>query len=432
MTADASTPTGLSGPPTDALIVGAGPAGLALAAELTVRGLSVRVTDPAPHAPFPATYGAWHDDLPGWAQDCAAHTWADVRVHTGPQPTPLLRPYTLLDNAALRAALLGRAGPELTLTAARVDGAVRLDGAARTAGGWTVQGTQDGQPARWEARVVIDASGHQPALLRQADRHPDGAALQTAYGIVATFDRPPSAPGAVVWMDYRAPHGDGDRRGGATFLYAMHLGGDRYFVEETSLIARPAPTRQDLEARLHARLRAQGTPPREIISDEWVCFPMNTAPPAPDGVLAFGAAAGLVHPISGFQVSGALRDVPAVADAIAGALRDGSDPVQAGWDALWPPERRAARAVHLLGVQALLNLPPRALPAFFAAFFALPPARWHAFLDPRTLPGPLARTMLRLFAHAPAHVRLPLARAALRHAGTSLHALNAAARTLTA
>lgn len=424
MTADASL---LSGPPTDALIVGAGPAGLALAAELSARGLSVRVTDPHPHAPFPATYGAWHDDLPGWAQACAAHTWADVRVQTGPQPTPLLRPYTLLDNAALRAALLGRAGPELTLTAARVSGATRA------AGGWTVQGTQDGQPTRWEARMVIDASGHRPALLRQPDRHPDGAALQTAYGIVAIFDRPPSAPGAAVWMDYRAPHAPHpDRHGGATFLYAMHLGGDRYFVEETSLIARPAPTRQDLEARLHARLRAQGTPAREVLSDEWVSFPMNTAPPAPDGVLAFGAAAGLVHPISGFQVAGALRDAPAVADAIAGALRDGRDPAQAGWDALWPPERRAARAVHLLGVQALLNLPPQALPAFFEAFFALPPARWHAFLDPRTPPGPLARTMLRLFAHAPAHVRLPLARAALRHAGTSLHALNAAARTLTA
>ncbi|GGR63732.1 putative carotenoid cyclase [Deinococcus seoulensis] len=426
MTADAPL---LSGPPTDALIVGAGPAGLALAAELTARGLSVRVTDPHPHAPFPATYGAWHGDLPGWAQACAAHTWADVRVHTGPQPTPLLRPYTLLDNTALRAALLGRAGPGLTLTAARVDGAERVNGAARTDGGWTVQGTRDGQPARWEARVVIDASGHRPALLRQPDRHPDGAALQTAFGIVATFDRPPSAPGAAVWMDYRAPHGPGDT---PTFLYAMHLGGDRYFVEETSLIARPAPTRQTLEARLHARLHAQGTPAREVLSEEWVSFPMNTAPPAPDGVLAFGAAAGMVHPISGFQVAGALRDAPTLADAIAGALRDGRDPTRAGWDALWPPERRAARAVHLLGVQALLNLPPRALPAFFAAFFALPPARWHAFLDPRTPPGPLARTMLRLFAHAPVHVRLPLARAALRHAGTSLHALNAAARTLTA
>ncbi|GAA0500382.1 lycopene cyclase family protein [Deinococcus depolymerans] len=409
---------------TDALIVGAGPAGLALAAELGARHLNVRVLAPDPHAPFPATYGAWLDDLPGWAaRSCVAQVWTDVRVYTATPPTPLLRPYALLDNAALRGALLGRAGPHLTLQAAQVTRA------ERHARGWTVHGTHAGQPASWNAPLVIDASGHRPALLPHPDRHPDGAALQTAYGIVATFDRPPSAPGAAVWMDYRTPHGP---HRDATFLYAMHLGGDRYFVEETSLIARPAPTRQALEARLHARLRAQGTPPREILSDEWVSFPMNTAAPAPDGVLAFGAAAGLVHPISGFQVSGALRDAPAVADAIAGALRDGGDPAQAGWDVLWTPERRAARAVHLLGVQALLNLPASALPAFFGAFFALPPTRWHAFLDPRTPPGPLARTMLRLFAHAPAHVRLPLARAALGHAGTSLHALNAAARTLTA
>ena len=51
-----------------------------------------------------------------------------------------------------------------------------------------------------------------------------------------------------------------------------------------------------------------------------------------------------------------------------------------------------------------------------------------AGLDEQRREAQCRRGVLRLFAHAPAHVRLPLARAALRHAGTSLHALNAAAR----
>nr|WP_255638938.1 lycopene cyclase family protein [Deinococcus betulae] len=396
---------------TDALVIGGGPAALALSAELGRQDLTVRVVAPHPPRAFPATYGAWWADLPPWAQACAAQVWSDVRVYTGPQPTPLLRPYALLDNAALLRAMQARGGAPLWTA-----GQVRA--AEQTPTGWRVAG-QSGET--WTARVVIDASGHQPAL--RPAQHPGGAALQTAYGVTARFDRPPSAPGAVVWMDYRTPHGQHPE---PTFLYAMHLGGDRYFVEETSLVARPAPTRAWLRSRLHARLAAQGTPAREVLAEEWVAFPMNAAVPPPAGPLAYGAAAGMVHPISGFQVAGALRDAPGVAAAVAGTLRAGTDPAAAGWAALWPPERRAARSTHLLGVQALLNLPPGALPTFFGTFFALPPAQWQAFLDPHTPAGPLARTMLRLFAQFPNLVRLPLARAALAHPATSLESLAAA------
>ncbi|PTA69578.1 lycopene cyclase family protein [Deinococcus arcticus] len=398
-------------PVTDVLLIGGGPAALALAAALAPQGLSVRVVAPHPPRTPAPTYGAWLDDLPAWAQGCAAQVWSDVRVYTGPAPTPLLRPYGLLDNARLLRALLDRTGDALTWTVGQVRGAQREGDA------WTVHGAGG---EHWPARVVVDASGHAPALRRP--QHPGGAALQTAYGVVGRFARPPCAPGSMVWMDYRTPHGP---EGDATFLYAMHLGGDRYFVEETSLIARPAPSRAWLRARLAARLAAQGTPLAHTETEEWVAFPMNAAAPAPSGPLAYGAAGGLVHPISGFQVAGALNMAPQVAGALAGALRAGADPHAAGWAALWSPERRAARAVHLLGVQALLNLPPQALPAFFGAFFALPPAQWRAFLAPDTPAGPLARTMLRLFAALPGRVRLPLARAALAQPGTSVQALAA-------
>ena len=409
-------------PATDALVVGGGPAGLALAAELAQQGLSVRVVAPHAPRPFPATYGAWRGDLPAWAQACAAQVWSDVRVYAGQSPatppTPLLRPYALLDNAALLAALLERAGTGLTWTRGQVTGA------ARRGETWDVTGAAG---ETWRARLVVDASGH-GGLLRPV-RFPGGAAFQTAYGVVARFRRPPAAPGSMVWMDYRTP---APVRGEATFLYAMHLGGDRYFVEETSLIARPGLTRDVLAARLWARLEAQGTPPGEIESEEWVRFPMNAAAPDPGGVLAFGAAAGGVHPVSGFQVSGALQGAPGVAAAVAGALAQGEmargeDAAQAGWAALWSPERRAAREVQLLDVRALLALPPAALPEFFRAFFALPPRQWQAFLDPQTGAGELARIMLRLFAEVSPGVRLPLARAALAEAGASGRALRAAA-----
>ncbi|GHF31491.1 lycopene beta-cyclase [Deinococcus metalli] len=396
----------------DVVVVGGGPAGTALASALARRGLDVRLVAPHPPTPFPATYGVWLDDLPGWATDMTAQVWTDVRVYTDDHPRPLHRPYALLDNAALMEGLLARAGAGLCWTV----GTVRS--VTPTAGGHHVHGAAG---ECWSARLVVDAAGHGGALTPTT--YPGGAALQTAWGLTATFDRPPIAPGSMVWMDYRPA---GPPGGEPTFLYAMHLGGDRYFVEETTLIARPAVSRRVLEARLHARLDAAGTPPREVHSTEWVAFPMNGAAPAPGPLLAFGAAAGLVHPISGFQVAAALRLSESVADAVHAAFQRGADPARAGWDVLWPPARRAAREVHLLGVHALLGLPGAALPAFFNAFFRLPPEQWRAFLGPDTPAGTLSRTMLRLFLDAPAAVRGPLARAALGQPAVSVRALTAA------
>ncbi|WP_264158208.1 lycopene cyclase family protein, partial [Deinococcus wulumuqiensis] len=123
---------------------------------------------------------------------------------------------------------------------------------------------------------------------------------------------------------------------------------------------------------------------------------------------------------------------PGVADAVTAALRRsedslGDDAAAAGWAALWPPERRAAREVHLLGVGALLGLDRSTLPHFFRTFFDLPPREWTAFLHPGTDAGSLARTMLRVFAQTGGRVRLPLARAALAHPAVSSRALAAAA-----
>ncbi|MDV6375816.1 lycopene cyclase family protein [Deinococcus arenicola] len=403
---------------TDVLVVGGGPSGLALASELARRGLGVRVVAPHAPQPFAPTYGAWLDELPAWAQACTAQVWTDVRAYTGSQPTPLLRPYALLDNTRLLDTLLERAGERLCWTQGKVTGAQQRGNL------WQVHGEAGEE---WTARLVVDASGHGGLLLPTPFE--GGPALQTAYGVVAHFQRPPSPPGAMVWMDYRTPHLDpADVRAEPTFLYSMHLGGDRYFVQETSLIARPAPSREFMKARLYARLDALGTPPHDTESDEWVAFPMNAPAPIPGPVLAYGAAAGLVHPISGFQVAGALADAPRVAEAIAAALENGQDAAAAGWDALWPPERRAARGVHLLDLGALLELPGDRLGQFFAAFFRLPAAEWHAFLAPHTGVREMARSMLKVFAHAPNAVRLPLVRAALAHPGVSLSALKAAAR----
>ncbi len=43
-----------------------------------------------------------------------------------------------------------------------------------------------------------------------------------------------------------------------SFLYAMHLGGNRVFLEETCLVAKPALPFAVLKRRLERRLQAMG------------------------------------------------------------------------------------------------------------------------------------------------------------------------------
>ena len=48
----------------DVLVVGGGPAGSALAAACSRRGLDTALLDPAPDRPWKATYGMWSRELP--------------------------------------------------------------------------------------------------------------------------------------------------------------------------------------------------------------------------------------------------------------------------------------------------------------------------------------------------------------------------------
>ena len=48
----------------DVLVVGAGPAGMALAAACAQLGMKVGLLDPNPERPWVATYGMWSPELP--------------------------------------------------------------------------------------------------------------------------------------------------------------------------------------------------------------------------------------------------------------------------------------------------------------------------------------------------------------------------------
>ncbi|WP_246170752.1 lycopene cyclase family protein [Pseudonocardia hierapolitana] len=365
----------------DVLVVGGGPAGRALAAATAERGLRTTLVDPAPEAPWRATYGCWADELPDDLPPSVIAARATGRAIALSEHR-LGWEYAVLDVPALRAHLdgeLARRGVQVRAgrAAAWASGAVHLSGAEEL-----------------RAAVVVDAGGHRQPLRAAPRRRP--SAEQTAAGVVVdeAIAAPLVAPGEALFMDWRPDHGE---PGWPTFLYGVPLGGGAVLLEETSLARRPGLPLPVLRRRLRARLARHGITPPPDAATEAVRFPVDSPRHRTPGVLAFGAAAPLVHPASGFSVATSLRLAPAVADAIAA----GPDRALAAAHAVvWP---RGAGAVHRfrrIGLEALLRMPPAEVPAFFETFFALPPRHRWCYLVGRADVRGTAATMRALWAGA--------------------------------
>ena len=388
----------------DVLVIGSGPAALAIASGLCAEGLQVEGLAAAdPTGPWTNTYGVWGCEL-----DAAGlghlleHRWTRCVSYFGAEPVAHGLTYGLFDKSKLQAHWLQ--GCER--------GGLRWHRGRAAAIEHDAQGSRVTTTAGegHSARLVIDASGHRPVFVRRPSRGP--IAQQAAYGIVGRFSSAPVEPGQFVLMDFRSDHLTVEQRQteAPTFLYAMDLGDGRFFLEETSLALAPAFPLERLKARLHQRLAFWGVAVEAIEAVEECLFPMNPAlPEAGQRVVGFGGAACMVHPASGYLVGSLLRRAPQVAGAIAAAMKapgwDAERVAQASWSAVWPADLVRKQALYQFGLEKLMRFSEPQLRQFFSAFFDLPPQQWHGFLA-NTLPLPeLIVAMLRLFALAPNPVR---------------------------
>ncbi|MGW5051661.1 lycopene cyclase family protein [Actinokineospora sp. NPDC004072] len=367
----------------DVVIAGSGPAGWALARACARRGLATTLVAPHPDVPWLPTYGLWADQ----AVDLPVPPLVVTGVRAGGRPVD--RAYAVLDNAATVAAYARGRTPVVR------DKAV---GVTSTARGSVVHLDSGGEI---EGAVVIDATGHGRKLTGGRPTGP--RAEQSAVGVVlpAELAAPLVPPGTAVFMD------DWDTADGlATFLYAVPLPGGRTLVEETSLAARPGVPADVLRARLARRLAAAGITAPDDARTERVRFPLDLPVRTGTGPVAFGSAAAMVHPATGYSVGDALVTAPAVAEAIARALPGGPlAAAAAARAAIWP---RSARVVHALrrhGLRALLAMPAERVPEFFAGFFDQPAARQRAFLTGRADLAGTAAAMGAIFAAAPWPIR---------------------------
>ncbi|MCV7420422.1 lycopene cyclase family protein [Mycobacterium yunnanensis] len=366
---------------TDVLVVGAGPAGLAVAGACARLGLTTVVVDPAPDRPWTATYGMWSPELPDDLPASVVSARAAGRAIAVSEHR-LGWEYAVLDVPRLQEHLTDG------LADARVH-AARVVGSPEAG----VVALADGSHLR--ASVVVDAGGGARPLDRTPSRRT--AAAQTAYGVIV--DEAAAAPlvddGDALFMDWRADHGEA---GWPTFLYVIPLGDGMVLMEETSLARRPGLPLATLRRRLHARLAHHGIRPPEDARTERVSFRVDHPRHNGPGTLGFGAAAPLIHPATGFSLASSLRLAPRVASALAARLPD--DPagaLAAAQKTVWPLDARVVHHVRRIGLESLLRMPPPDVPGFFEQFFALPDAHRWTYLTSRDDVGGIVAAMNCLF-----------------------------------
>ena len=83
---------------------------------------------------------------------------------------------------------------------------------------------------------------------------------------------------------------------------------------------------------------------KEVEDEEWSYIPVGG--PLPIGrqpITAFGAAASLIHPATGYSLARSLREAPGLAKEVSQILQQDlpiEETAQNVWKALWPPRKR--------------------------------------------------------------------------------------------
>jgi lycopene epsilon-cyclase len=245
----------------------------------------------------------------------------------------------------------------------------------------------------FRAKQVVMSTGHNRHVLAYDDNQ-SPPMWQTAYGIEVEMENHPWPPDKAIFMDLS--QSDKEREGEKripSFLYVLPSPG-KVFLEETCLVSKVQVPFDELKRRLYRRLANLkiNISQSSIIEEEASWIPLGGAlPKTPQRIIGFGAAAGLVHPSSGYSIVQSLQKAGPLADIISTDLRDPSISPEhrsdRAWVYLWSAENRRRLGFYQFGSAVIAKLPVETLKEFMDQFYALPQSLWQGFLA-NDLPSP--------------------------------------------
>ncbi|XP_004487485.1 neoxanthin synthase, chloroplastic-like [Cicer arietinum] len=390
----------------DVIIIGAGPAGIRLAEQVSLYGIKVCCVDPDPLSIWPNNYGVWLDEFEGLGlQDCLDKTWPMASIYIDDNNTKYLdRSYGRVNRRKLKEKLVK----------ACIFNGVQFYKAKV----WEIKHHEFesfvvcDNGTKLKGSLVVDASGFGSNFIEYDDHKVRNYGCQIAHGVLVEVDTHPFDLDKMVLMDWRDSHLGNEpylrnvNSKVPTFLYAMPFSSNLIFLEETSLVSRPVLSYMEVKRRMVARLRHLGIRVKRVLEDEKCLIPMGgPLPRIPQNVMAFGGNCGVVHPSSGYMVARTMALAPIVAASINECL--GSTRMIRGkqlyakvWNSMWPIERRFVRECYSFGMETLLKLDLNETRHFFDAFFDLKPYYWQGFLSSRLNLKDFALLSISLFGHA--------------------------------
>nr|WGZ82028.1 lycopene epsilon cyclase [Daucus carota] len=403
----------------DLVVIGCGPAGLALAAESAKLGLRVGLI--GPDLPFTNNYGVWEDEFIDLGlEGCIEHVWRDTIVYLDDgDPIMIGRAYGRVSRHLLHEELLKRCVESgVSYLSSKVEKIIEAG---------------DGHSlVECENNIVIPcrlatvASGAASGKLLQYEVGGPRVSVQTAYGVEVEVENNPYDPSLMVFMDYRdytKQKVPGMEAEYPTFLYVMPMSPTRIFFEETCLASKDAMPFDLLKKKLMSRLQTMGIRVAKTYEEEWSYIPVGgSLPNTEQKNLAFGAAASMVHPATGYSVVRSLSEAPNYAAVIANILKSSQingminygryteNISMQAWKTLWPQERKRQRAFFLFGLALILQLDIDGIRTFFQTFFRLPTWMWQGFLGSSLSSVDLVLFAFYMFIIAPHHLRMSLVR----------------------
>uniref|UniRef100_A0A1J3FTY1 Lycopene epsilon cyclase, chloroplastic n=1 Tax=Noccaea caerulescens TaxID=107243 RepID=A0A1J3FTY1_NOCCA len=395
----------------DLVVIGCGPAGLALAAESAKLGLKVGLI--GPDLPFTNNYGVWEDEFNDLGlQKCIEHVWRNTIVYLDDDnPISIGRAYGRVSRRLLHEELLRRCVESgVSYLSSKVESITEASDGLRL--------VACGDNAVIPCRLATVASGAASGKLLQYEVGGPRVCVQTAYGVEVEVENSPYDPDQMVFMDYRDYTNQKVRTLEAeypTFLYAMPMTKTRVFFEETCLASKDVMPFDLLKKKLMLRLDTLGIRVLKTYEEEWSYIPVGgSLPNTEQKSLAFGAAASMVHPATGYSVVRSLSEAPKYASVIADILKQdttsftkhiNSNISRQAWDTLWPAERKRQRAFFLFGLALIVQLDIQGIRSFFHTFFRLPKWMWRGFLGSTLTSGDLVLFAFYMFVIAPNNLR---------------------------